>query len=91
MAVVEKIDLFPRAKGVGRIVVYSETIDIASQATNTVVEQTETVTGAAVGLGVGGGRVSGANQVQFETVNPTAGSVDPASGTWEFVVLKAAT
>lgn len=80
---------------------YTATIDVASVATNVVDAQTFTVTGLAaddiilavipdidIGMGMGTVRVSAANTISIEFVNPTGGSVNPASGTWTFLVAR---
>jgi hypothetical protein len=77
------------------------TFDPAAVATITTAEQTVTVTGAAVGdfviamkpsittgVTIGNVRVSAANTVAIQFVNPTAGSVNPASETWQFLILR---
>ena len=79
--------------------VYSETIDAASVAAASVAEQALTVTGVkdgdrclaitpptGIGVGIGFYRVTDNDEITVQLVNPTAGAVDPASGTWEFVV-----
>ncbi len=80
---------------------YQPTIDVASVAANTVVAQTFTVTGLAaddlvisvdpdidIGLGMGTVRVSAADTISIEFINPTGSSVDPASGTWDILVVR---
>jgi hypothetical protein len=80
----------------------SVTFNPASVATITTAEQTVTVTGVKVGdivmavnkpshttgVGVVNARVSAADTVAVQFVNPTAGSVDPASETWTFVIAR---
>lgn len=83
------------------IVVYSQTITPASVAAATVAEQTFTVTGlttadkvfvnhAATGnaTGLAGVRVSAANTLAVSFVNPTAGALTPAAGTWTIVAMR---
>ncbi|MHC4300942.1 MAG: hypothetical protein ACYS7Y_27015 [Planctomycetota bacterium] len=82
--------------------VYSVVFDAASCASATQVEQAITVTGVAAGdyvlavippadLGVGLGQayVSAANTIEVPFINATVGAVDPASGTYLFVVARA--
>jgi hypothetical protein len=77
------------------------TFDPASVATITTAEQTVTVTGVKVGdmviavkptltagVGVLQARVSAADTVAVQFVNPTAGSVDAASETWNFLIFR---
>ena len=79
---------------------YTATIDPASVAANTVAEETFTVTGLTVGdmvvvnppslsagLGIAGVRVSAADTLAIRFVNPTAGALDQASGTWEIIAI----
>ena len=80
--------------------VYSSTINPASVAANTVAAQTFTVTGLTtsdkvlvnpgvdLGVGIGAVRVSAANTLSVEFVNPTAGAVDPASSTWLILAVR---
>ena len=73
----------------------------ASVATITTAEQTTTVVGLKVGdmvisqkptntagVGVVNCRVSAADTLAVTFVNPTAGSVDAASETWRFLVIR---
>lgn len=75
--------------------------DPAAVATITTAEQTVTVTGVAVGdfvmamkptlttgVTIGNVRVSAANTIAIQFVNPTAGSVNPVSETWQFLILR---
>ena len=77
------------------------TFNPAAVATITTAEQTVTVTGVKVGdfviamkpthttgVTIGNVRVSAADTVAIQFVNPTAGSVDPASETWQFLVIR---
>lgn len=78
----------------------SVTFNPAAVATATTAEQTVTVTGVKVGdvvvsynkpTNTAGAmpvnaRVSAADTIAVTFVNPTAGSVDPASETWTFVI-----
>ena len=83
------------------VYVVSLTVDPASVATITTVEQTFTLNGVKVGdmifankpscttgLGIAGVRATAANTVGVTFVNPTAGSVDAASETWNFLVVR---
>lgn len=80
---------------------YQPTIDVASVAANTVVAQTFTVTGLVagdlvlsvepdidIGLGIGTVRVSTADTLSIEFINPTGSGIDPASGTWNVLVAR---
>jgi hypothetical protein len=82
--------------------ILSVTIDPASVATITTAEQTFTVPGLALGdfvvaskptntagLGVSSCRVSAANTLAIQFVNPTAGSVDAASEVWNVLWVRA--
>lgn len=83
-----------------RLFAVSVTWDPAAVATATTAEQNVTVTGVQVGdivvsyskpANTAGAmpvnaRVSAANTVSVTFVNPTAGSVNPASETWVFVI-----
>ena len=86
---------------IGRIFAVSVTFNPAAVATITTAEQTATVTGvrlgdivysvkptATTGVGVVNVRVSAADTLAITFVNPTAGSVDPASETWTFLVFR---
>lgn len=78
------------------------TFDPAAVATITVAEQTMTVPGVLVGdivvawqkpstttgVGVVNARVSAANTLALAFVNPTAGSVNPASESWTFLIAR---
>lgn len=79
--------------------VYSETIDLASVAANTVTTEALTVTGvlsddivlavippSTVGIGICSAVVTAADEVTVVLVNPTASPIDAASGTFKFVV-----
>lgn len=81
--------------------VLSLTVDPASVATITTAEQTFTLNGVLVGdlvywtkptnttgLGIVNCRVSAANTIAVTFVNPTAGGVDAASETWNFLVIR---
>lgn len=80
---------------------YQPTIDVASVAANTVAAQTFTVTGLVaddivlsvvpdidIGLGMGTIRVSTANTLSIEFINPTGSAINPASGTWSVLVAR---
>lgn len=83
-----------------KVFAVSVTWDPAAVATATTAEQNVTVTGVQVGdivlaynkpTNTAGAmpvnaRVSAANTVSVSFVNPTAGSVNPASETWTFVI-----
>lgn len=82
-------------------IVYSQTITPASVAAATVAEQTFTVTGlattdkvvvnhAATGnaTGVAGVRVSAPNTLVISYVNPTAGALTPAAGTYVILAFR---
>jgi hypothetical protein len=83
-----------------RLFAVSVTWDPAAVATATTAEQSVTVTGVKVGdivvsynkpANTAGAmpvnaRVSAADTVSVSFVNPTAGSVNPASETWTFVI-----
>lgn len=84
-----------------RIHAVAVTFNPASVATITTAEQTVTVPGVQVGdfvvamkptlttgVTIGNVRVSAANTVAIQFVNPTAGAVDPASETWQFLVIR---
>lgn len=84
---------------VSNIRFYKVVLDVASVATITTAEQTFTVTGLEVGsavfvckpdldagLGICNARVSAANTLAIQFVNPTAGAVDPAAGETYLVV-----
>lgn len=77
------------------------TFDPAAVATITTAEQTVTVVGVKVGdfviamkpsittgVTIGNVRVSAADTIAIQFVNPTAGSVNPASETWQFLVFR---
>jgi len=89
------------ATKITQVRVYSATIDPASVAINTVAEQTFTVTGLttgdkvvvnppslSAGLGIAGARVSAANTLAINFVNPTGAAIDQASGTWEVIAFR---
>lgn len=82
-------------------VVYSQTITPASVAAATVAEQTFTVTGlttadkviinpAATGNATAAcsARVSAANTLAVQFVNPTAGALVPGAGTWTVIAIR---
>lgn len=85
-----------------KVFAVSVTWDPAAVATVTTAEQTVTVTGVQVGdivmaynkpSNTAGAmpvnaRVSAANTIAVSFVNPTAGSVNPASETWTFVIAR---
>lgn len=80
---------------------YSQTITPASVAAATVAEQTFTVTGLTTGdkvfanaaaianaVGIGNVRVSAANTLAVQFVNPTAGALVPTAGTWQIMAFR---
>lgn len=84
-----------------KIVVYSQSLDVASVAANTTAEQTFTVTGLttadkvfvnkpslSAGLGVVNARVSAADTLAITFVNATAAAIDPAAETYAIVALR---
>ena len=86
---------------IARIFAVSATFNPASVATITTAEQSVTIQGLAVGdfvitqkptntagVGVVNARVSAANTLSVTFVNPTAGAVDAASETWQFLVFR---
>ena len=92
--------LIPRGN-VRSIFAISVTFDPASVATITTAEQTKTIPGLKVGdfvfwqkptntagVGVVNCRVSAADTLAVTFVNPTAGGVDAASETWQFLVFR---
>ena len=87
------------ATKITQIRVYSQAIDPASVAANTVAAQTFTVTGLATTdkvlvnpgvatIGVAGAYVSAANTLSVIFVNPTAAAIDPASSTWTIIAFR---
>ncbi len=81
--------------------VYAQTITAASVGAATVAEQTFTVTGLttadkvfvnaaaiATAVGVGNVRVSAANTLAVQFINPTAGDLVPTAGTWQIVAIR---
>lgn len=92
--------LIPRGN-IRAIFAISATFNPASVATITTAEQTTTVIGLKVGdfvmsqkptntagVGVVNCRVSAADTLAVTFVNPTAGAVDAASETWQFLVVR---
>jgi hypothetical protein len=91
-----------RALGnIAKIYACQVVFDPAAVATITTAEQTVTVPGVKVGdfviavkpsittgVTIGNVRVSAADTVAIQFVNPTAGSVNPASETWTFLVFR---
>lgn len=91
-----------RAVGnIAKIYACSVIFDPAAVNTITTAEQTVTVTGVKVGdfvvamkptltagVTIGNVRVSAADTIAIQFVNPTAGSVNPASETWSFLVFR---
>lgn len=86
---------------VTKVKVYSQTITPASVAAATVAEQTFTVTGLSTSdkvfvnagaivnsVGIGNVRVSAANTLAVQFVNPTAGSLTPTAVTWQIVAIR---
>lgn len=81
--------------------VYSQTITPASVAAATVAEQTFTVTGLTTAdkvfvnagaitnaVAIGNVRVSAANTLAVQFVNPTAGALVPTAVTWQIFALR---
>lgn len=86
---------------VQNMVVASLTIDVASVSTITTAEQTFTLKGLQVGdlvftakpssttgVVIGSARVSAADTIAIQFVNPTAGSVNPAEETYLVLVVR---
>jgi hypothetical protein len=86
---------------ISKIKKYSQTITPASVGAATVAEQTFTVTGLATtdtvivnpgaisnAVGVGGWRVSAANTLAVQFINPTAGALTPTAGTWTVIAIR---
>jgi len=84
-----------------KIVVYSQSLDVASVAANTTAEQTFTVTGLttadkvfvnkpslSAGLGIVNARVSAADTLAITFVNATGTAIDPAAETYAIVALR---
>lgn len=84
-----------------KIVVYSQSLDVASVAANTTAEQTFTVTGLTTadkvfvnkpslndGLGIVNARVSAADTLALTFVNATAAAIDPAAEAYAIVALR---
>jgi hypothetical protein len=80
---------------------YSQTVTPASVAAATVAEQTFTVTGLTTGdkvfvnaaaisnaVGIGNVRVSAANTLAVQFINPTAGALVPTAGTWNIMAIR---
>lgn len=92
--------LIPRGN-IASIFAVSITFDPANVATATTAEQSVTIPGLKVGdfvfwqkptntagVGVVNARVSAADTLQLIFVNPTAGGVNAASETWQFLVFR---
>lgn len=86
-----------------KLAVYTQTITPAQVAQATVAEQTFTVTGLTTAdkvvvnpgvisnaVGVGGWRVSAADTLAVQFINPTAGALTPTAGTWTILALRVA-
>ncbi len=86
-----------------QIRVYSQTVTPAATAAATVAEQTFTVTGLATtdkvlvnaaaisnAVAIGNVRVSAANTLAVQFINPTAGSLTATAGTWKIVAMRSA-
>lgn len=84
-----------------KIVVYSQSLDVASVAINTTAEQTFTVTGLTTadkvfvnkpslnaGLGIVNARVSAADTLALTFVNATGAAIDPAAETYTIIALR---
>jgi hypothetical protein len=91
-------------QGQGSIILGTMTVDPPSIASAAIGEATVTVTGAAVGdivevsppaagltagLGVVGARVSASNTIKIRICNLSGGTVDEASGTWSYCLIRA--
>jgi len=91
-------------QGQGVLIKGTVTVDLASVATLATTEKTLTITGAvagdsvilnapAAGLTAGmvicDARVSAADTVKLRVFNGSAGTVDEASGTWEYLLIRA--
>lgn len=89
-----------RAMPNGGMRLFSQSLDPASVAANTVAEQTFTVTGLKVGdlvivnppgltagLGVCGARVSALNTLAIRLNNNTGVAIDEAAGTWQIFAM----
>lgn len=98
---IDAIVLGVAGTSVSQIRVYTQTITPASVAAATVAEQTFTVTGlttadkvfvnAAVisnAVGIGNVRVSAADTLAVQFVNPTAGALVPTAGSWSIVAIR---
>ena len=86
---------------ISQIVVYSQTITPAATAAATVAEQTFTVNGLTTAdkvfvnagaisnsVAIGNVRVSAANTLAVQFINPTAGSLTATAGTWKIVAIR---
>lgn len=84
-----------------QIRVYSQTVTPAAVAAATVAEQTFTVTGLTTAdkvfvnnadlttaTGIAGVRVSAVDTLAVRFVNPTAGALTPAAGTWTIIAVR---
>jgi hypothetical protein len=93
--------LLNRAAVQPRGLIFSQTLTPSSVSTNTSVEQNFTVTGLiagsfvivngpaqTAGIVMGSARVSSANTLTINFSNPTAGSLTPASGTYNIVMFE---
>lgn len=78
---------------------YSQAVDPASVAANTIAAETFTVTGLTTAdhvtvnpgintIGIAGARASAADTLEVIFVNPTASPIDPASSTWTIIASR---
>jgi hypothetical protein len=63
-------------------------VTIAGAATGDVVIMCPPAAGLTAGMVLGGAWVSAANTVQIRIANASAGTVDEASGTWSYLIIK---
>lgn len=90
-------------QGAGAVIKGTVAVDLASMATLAGSEITLTITGAAVGDTVilnpvaagntagiiyGGARVSAADTVKLRVFNGSAGTIDEASQTWDYCLIR---
>jgi hypothetical protein len=90
-------------QGQGKLIKGQVTVDLASVGSAAVTEKTLTITGAVAGdcviltppaAGITAGlvvcdaRVSAADTVKVRVANLSGGTVDEASGTWEYTIIR---
>jgi len=84
---------------INKIVVYSATIDPSPVSPNSISAQNFSVSGLKTTdkvfvnpgintIGIAGCRVSADGSLQVIFVNPTGGTIDPASSTWRIVAIR---